>query len=133
MNLHGIVRGAINTVNPDRAVLYRSSTGYTTSPAGKRVPTYAADVTVQAQIQPLSARDLQHPEMLNVQGITRSVHLFGNVQGVDRIEGKGGDILLFSESLGGTVRKWLVQAVLEVWNPDVAGWCRVGVVLQTDG
>lgn len=132
MNLHGIVRGAINTVNPDRAVIYRASSGYGVNGPGKRTPTYAPDVTVQAQIQPLSPRDLQHPEMQNVQGITRKVYLYGSTQGVDRVEAKGGDLLLFAQTLGGTVRKWLVTAVLETWTPDAAGWCCVGVVLQTD-
>lgn len=42
MNLHGIVRGAIVTVNPDVPVAVRISTGYTIAAGGTRTPTYAA-------------------------------------------------------------------------------------------
>jgi hypothetical protein len=132
MNLHAIVRGAINTVNPDQTVVLRASTGYTTNAAGKRTPTYAADATVAAQVQALSGRDLQHPDFLNVQGIKRAVYLYGDVQGVVRPNAKGGDLLVFPQDLGGTAQLWLVVAVLETWNPDATGWCKVGVVLQDD-
>lgn len=130
MNLHAAVRGAINTVNADRAVTYRASTGYTTDPDGTQVPGYAADMAITAQVQSLSGRDLQHPDFLNVQGVMRAVYLFGNAQGVVRIDAKGGDLLLFPEDATGTVRTWLVVAVLETWSPDTPGWCKVGVVLQ---
>lgn len=132
LNLHAAVRGAITSVNPDRAIIWRQSTGATSNAAYKRTPTYAADQTVQAQIQALSGKDLQHPEMLNQQGVTRKVYLFGSVQGIVRPDAKGGDLLLFSQVLGGAVQTWLVVAVLETWTPDVPGWCSVGVVLQAD-
>ena len=41
MNLHSIVRPAINTVNPEILGLWRQSTGYTKDPAtGRPVPNY---------------------------------------------------------------------------------------------
>ncbi len=129
MNLHGIVRGAINAVNPDQVVTWRRSNGYDTNAAGKRTPTYA-DTTVGAQVQASSASDLQHVDFLNVQGVKRSVYLFGNVQGTVRPDVKGGDLLVFPQNIGGTPATWLVVAVIETWNPDAAGWCKVGVVLQ---
>jgi hypothetical protein len=130
MNLHGIVRGAIGTVNPDQAVTYRASTGYSTGADGTRTPTYAADVTVSAQVQALSGQDLKHTDFLNIQGVKRAVYLFGNTQGVVRPDVKGGDLLVFPQALGGTPQTWLVVVVLETWNPDRLGWCKVGVVLQ---
>lgn len=132
LNLHGLVRGAVGAVNPDREVTYQRSTGYTRAPGGVQVPAYAADELLMAQIQPLSREDLKHPAFTNVQSLTRSVHLFGNVQGVVRPDAKGGDLLLFAQTMGGTVQTWKVAAVLETWAPDTAGWCRVGVVLQVD-
>lgn len=132
LNLHAAVRGAINTVNPDRVIVWRQSNGATTNAAFKRTPTYAADQTVQAQIQALSGRDLQHPEMQNQQGVMRKVYLFGNIQGVVRPDAKGGDLLLFSQVIGGPVQTWLVIVPFETWTPDVPGWCSVGVVLQAD-
>lgn len=101
-------------------------------PTGEQVPQYAPDVTAQAQIQSLTASELQHPEMLNQQGVKRKVYLFGNLQGVVRANAKGGDLLLFSQSLGGPVQVWLVVVPFETWTPDAAGWCSLGVVLQTD-
>jgi len=132
INLHATVRGAITSVNPDTAIVYKASTGNTSAPGGVRTPTYAADVTVRGNVQPLSPEDLKHQDMANVQGVTRAVYLFGNAQGVVRPNAKGGDLLLFPQDRGGTNQTWLVCAVLETWGPDTAGWCKVGVVLQVD-
>jgi hypothetical protein len=130
MNLHALVRGAINTVNPDQLVTWRRNTGYTTGAAGDRVPQYVDTPDVGAQVQAATGKDLQHRDMMNVQGVVRSVYLFGNVQGVVRPDAKGGDVLVFPQNRGDTPQPWLVVAVLETWNPDAAGWCKVGVVLQ---
>ena len=132
INLHAAVRGPINAVNPDSLVDWLVSTGYTTGAAGKRAPTYSPAASVMAQIQPLSRKDLEHRDMQNIQGITRGVYLFGNAQGVVRVDAKGGDLLKFPQVRGGVAQTWLVAAVLETWAPDAAGWCKVGVVLQVD-
>jgi hypothetical protein len=50
------------------------------------------------------------------------VYLYGDVQGVNRPEAKGGDVLLFHG------RIWLVIAVLETWG--AAEWCKVAVAEQ---
>ena len=129
MNLHGIVRNAINSVNPEFVGVWRRSTGYTTAADGTRTPTYT-NATVTMQIQALTGKDLKHTDFLNMQGVKRSVYLFGDVQGVVRPDVKGGDILQFPETRGGANRDWLVVVVFETWVPDVAGWAKVGVVLQ---
>lgn len=129
MNLHGIVRGAITTVNPDRSITWKTSTGSTTSASGKQTPTYAT-ATIVAQIQPTSGDDLKKIEYLNMQGIFRTVYAFGDVEGIVRPDLKGGDLLQFAPVLGGTLRNWLVVHVLETWTPDTAGWCAVIAVLQ---
>lgn len=130
MNLHGMVRAAINTVNPDIVGTWLESAAPTTATDGKRTPTFVTHVNVGMQVQALTGRDLQHEVFQNAQGVKRSVYLFGNVQGVARPNAKGGDLLLFPETRGGVPRTWLVVAVLETWTPDVTGWCKVGVVLQ---
>ena len=132
LNLHAAVRGAITSVNPDRLITWLQSTGFTSAPGGVQVPTYTTHVDVPAQIQALTWKDLQHKDMQNQQGVARGVYLFGNVQGVVRPDAKGGDLLQFAQDIGGTVRTWLVVAVLEPWTPDAAGWCKVGVILQDD-
>jgi len=131
MNLHGIVRGAIGTVNPDIPGVFRSNQGYATSAAGARAPNYT-DTDVMLQVQALTAKELQHPDMLNVQGVKRGVYMFGNPQGVVRPDVKGGDLLQFPQVKGGPIYTWLVCAVLETWTPDTAGWGKVGVSLQMD-
>lgn len=129
LNLHGIVRGAINSVNPEFTGVWRQSTGYTTASDGVQSPTYT-NATVPMQVQALSGLDLKHTDFLNMQGVKRSVYLFGDAQGVVKPEAKGGDILQFPQARGGVNYNWLVTHVLETWTPDGAGFCKVGVVLQ---
>lgn len=129
MNLHGVVRGAITSVNPDVLGTWRESTGSTVNPAdGRPIPTYTDHVDVPLQVQALSGRDIKRLNYLSIQGVRRSVYMYGNVQGLSRPDAKGGDLLLFPENTGGTPKTWLISIVFETW-PD---WCRVGVALQTD-
>lgn len=128
MNLHGLVRGAIQTVNPDIAAQFQVSTGAGQTAAFKQVPTYAAAVPVRIQSQPLRPSDLRHVESLNITGVFRSIHMYGLNQGVTRPNNKGGDLLTFAQFPGMTAQVWKTISVMEQW-PD---WCRVLVVLQTD-
>jgi hypothetical protein len=132
VNLHNIVRGAISAVNPDILGTWRESTGYTTSAAGRPTPTYTDHTAVRMQVQALTGKDLMHEAFMSMQGVKRSVYAQGNIQGVVRPDGTGGDILQFPQNRGGTVRNWLVVCVLETWTPDAGGWCKVGVVLQPE-
>lgn len=132
LNLHGVVRGAINAVNPDQSILWRQSTGKTTGASGLTTPTYTDVPDVKAQVQALSGDDLRHTDFISQQGVKRAVYLFGNVQAINRPDALGGDLLVFPEVLGGFPKNWLVTHVLETWTPDGTGWCKVGVVLQAD-
>jgi hypothetical protein len=131
LDLHAEVRGAINSSNSDIPMQYLQSTGSTVSTAGKPTPTYAAPVTVQGQVQPIGGQDLKKYPFLQVQGVYRSIHLFGNVAGIIRGSQTGGDLLQFADptETNGTVYTWLVRAVPETWN---TGWCRVLVSRQLD-
>lgn len=130
MNLHSIVRRAINTVNPDILGTWRENIGANETPDGRPVPAYTNHADVPMQVQALSGKDLKHEQFVSMQGVKRSVYVQGNVQGVVRPDGTGGDRLIFPADRGGTPREWLVVVVLETWTPDSAGWCKVGVVLQ---
>lgn len=133
MNLHAIVRGPIQTVNPDYLGTWRQSNGFTTDPATLRpTPAYIDHPNTPMQVQALSGKDLLHEAFQSMQGVKRAVYCFGNVTGVVAPDNQGGDLLLFPESRGGPNRTWLVVQVLESWSPDTQGWCRVGVVLQPD-
>ena len=121
MNLHQIVSGAIGAINPFHTATVQYSSGYTTSADGSQVPQYTTVSGVQVQVQALSAKELQHLDSLNIQGVLRAIYLNGDVQGVDRPLGKGGD--LFTLPTG----NWLTTTVLETWD---GGWCKVAVTLQ---
>lgn len=81
-------------------------------------------LTVQAQVQPLTTKDLRHLEGLNIQGVERAIYLYGHVDAVVRPEGKGGDLVIVAD--GPNPGTYLVTVVLEAWS----GWCKVGVTLQ---
>lgn len=129
MNLHAIVRGAINSINPDLPVTVKQNTGYTTDAAFKRTPTYSNTATT-GQVQALSGKDLKQLESqgIQVQGVMRAVYLNGDWQGLRRYTQQGGDLLVF-DIPDGTPATWLVVQVLETWH---VGWCKVAVSLQMD-
>lgn len=126
INMHATVRGAIGTVNNDISAMFQASTGNTPTVSGKQTPTYAAAVPVKIQSQPLKYSDLQHVNNLNLSGTFRSVHMYGNTEGVVRPTQQGGDLLTFKQSPGVASQVWLVVQVMEVW----AEWSRVLVCLQ---
>jgi hypothetical protein len=105
---------------------WRRSSGTTILTTGRVVPLYDDTTNLKIQVQALSGRDLKHVNYLGVQGVRRAVYMYGNVQGINRPNNQGGDLLIFPETPGGTPKVWLVSIVFETW-PD---WCRVGVSLQ---
>jgi hypothetical protein len=132
LNLHSIVRGAIQTVNADTQCAYLKSTGSTPNADGSKTPTYATPQTVYAQIQPPSGRDLQHMDFLNLQGITRVAFLYGDPQGISRVDARGGDLLQFPQYAGNPVDNWLIVIPDETWTVGSGDWSKVFLVLQTD-
>lgn len=127
MNLRAIANKYTQVTNPNVQIQWVQSNGYITDNAGRRTP-QTITLTVEAQIQALSASDLQHTDGLNINNVMRSVYLYGNAVGVVRVDGLGGDILVFPEIPGGCNRNWLITQVNETW-PD---WCHVIVTLQDD-
>lgn len=125
MNLHRVVTGAISAVNPPVTGTLKVSTGYLTASNGKRIPQYGTFPGLALQVQPLSASDLKQLDALNIQGVERAVYMNGNIAGLDRQAGRGGDILTW----GTPPTTWLVTAVIEPW--DANGWTKVGVTQQT--
>ena len=121
MNLHGIVTGAISTINPPIWLSIQVNTGPTTNPDGTRSPTYASPQNCPGQIQPLQYTDIIQMESLSLQGERRKIYINGRVDGLVRVQDKGGDLITDAD---GNV--WLVAFVTEYW-PD---WCAVAVTLQ---
>ncbi len=134
MKLHAIAAPIVAAVNPPVRGQLRRSTGYTTGASGKREPTYADDEELSMQVQGLTGPELKLVDGLNIQGLLRSVHLPGDVKGVDRKSRAGGDLIAFDDgadippALSNTV--WLVELVHETW--DTSDWCRVIISKQLD-
>lgn len=125
MNLREFANSSIQRINPNCTATWVRSNGYATDAAGRRIPVTASQV-INIQVQALSAQELFHLDGLNIQGVRRSVHMYGNPQGIVRVDAKGGDILQFPEISGGPIRNWLVVQVMETWP----NWSRVAVCLQ---
>lgn len=124
MNLRALANSITQAVNPNVPATLQISTGYTTSPRGARTPSYAAPVTVQAQVQALTFRDITQIDGLNLQGTRRAIYLYGDVEGLVRVSQKGGDLITLTD--GPNAGVWLVAMVLETW-PD---FCKVVATLQ---
>ncbi len=125
MNLRALANALTSQINANQSISWVQNTGYTTNAAGKRTPT-TTTVSIMAQIQALSGGDLMHMDGMNLQGVMRTVFMYGNPQGVVRVDSKGGDILQFPEIPGGVTRNWLVTQVIETWP----NWAKVVVTLQ---
>lgn len=121
MNLHGIVSGVIGSINPQVPVLVQQSNGYTTAPDGSQVPSYT-ELNLKGQVQALTGKDIFKLNGLNIQGVSEALYISGNVEGLFRVMGKGGDLVTFNN------HTYLVVAVLERW-PD---WCKVALSMQLD-
>lgn len=124
MDLHKIVRTAINTVNPDRLASLKVSIGYDQNPDGdgEQVPVYASEVQIRAQVQALQFTDLQQLDGLNLQDERYAIYVAGNLHGVLRPDSKGGDLITFLDNN----EIYLTAMVLERW-PD---WCKIAATRQ---
>ena len=86
--------------------------------------TMTTAMTLSGQVQPITTRDLQQLQGINLGGVHWKVYLEGEVDAIVRPEKKGGDLLTIST--GRHQGKWLCVQVLEQWQ----NWCLVAIVLQ---
>lgn len=77
-----------------------------------------------AQIQPLTAGELRHMDMLNLQGTHRALYVSAPLHGIQRPALKGGDMVTLPD---GSV--YLVTQPLESFYMS-AGWQKVAITLQ---
>jgi hypothetical protein len=130
MNLHALVAPLIGAVNPNIVdAVCSQSTGYTTSPSGKRVPTYN-NFAFDCQAQSLTFQDLAHLDGQNIQGVRRAIYLSGAIFAIVRVAQKGGDIITFRDGTFPEGNVWLAAYVLEAWSQS--GWVKVCLTLQVD-
>ena len=54
-------------------------------------------IPFSAQVQALQYNDMVHLDGLNIQGIRRAIYLNGSIDGINRINKKGGDIVTIAK------------------------------------
>lgn len=86
-----------------------------------------SDLVLIAQVQPMTWRDLQQTEGLNLNGTRRKIYLHGSVDSVNRISRQGGDLITIADG-GVNDGVWLVAQVLEQF-PD---WVSAAITQQND-
>ena len=123
MNLNADVAGVIGAVNPRLQVSVRLNQGNITNSDGTRSPSYSDPISLLAQVQPITWRDIQMMDGLNLQGTRKAIYLSGQIDVLVRVTNQGGDLISFPD---GSI--WLVGIVLEGWA--TAGWCKVAATLQ---
>lgn len=116
MNLQAIAAGAISAVNPQVSSVIQISTGSVIDRAGKRTPTFRKVVGVPVQVQALTFQDLHQVEGLNLNGTRRAIYVNGRVDGLVRVERKGGDLITPLTSL---FTGWIVGSVLTVASVEL--------------
>ncbi len=130
INLHALVRSAINTLHPDEVVTLRQSVGQTNA-RGRITPVYGPAQTVSAQIQSLGQNDLAQAEQTSNTRVDRKAYLHAPdpalpPQGIVRPLARNGDML---QRADGTW--WLVTAMIEDFT--ASGWVCVGITQQVGG
>lgn len=83
-----------------------------------------AALVVQAQIQPITWRDLQQLDGVNLEGTRIKAYLYGKVDGLVRASSKGGDLVTIDS--GPYAGTYLVAQILEQF-PD---WVCAALTLQ---
>jgi len=90
MNLHAVASAAISSINPMSQVGILVSTGSTDNDDGSRTPTYNPLRIVSAQLQSLQYSDVMKLEGLNIQNVRDKIYLSGDLEGLIRVDRRGG-------------------------------------------
>lgn len=118
-NLHDLAFGVISAIHDGTPIIIQLSTGYVTV-NGVQTPTYET-VTAFADEQPITTGDIRHMDALNIQGVRRAFYITGHVHAIERINSRGGDIVVTPNN-----DQWLVHEVSEQWPT----WVKVLTTLQ---
>ena len=137
VNLHNVVRGAINMLHPDiNATLYQA-TGQTTVTGGNVKSIYAPGCAVKAQAQSEGPTTLFHADRVGQEEVNRKFYLFSNpeldsrVAGIIRPLARGGDMFQIDAAENWYASTWwLVEATIEDFTRS--GWVNVRATLQVN-
>lgn len=122
MNIHNMIRGAINKVNPDQEVIILKNLGQEHFRGGVVKPRYKM-IKVTAQVQPSNSNDISFENNHVMSGFYLDFWLNEKVDGLCRTEGTGGDMLVYENFI------YYIDGNPEQWN--TVGWNRVTGVRQT--
>lgn len=126
LNLHALVRPVVSVVNPERRIVVRPYMGENMGDDGTPTHAYGPAVAVMAQIQPLPQDKLQFVANGQQSGVWRQLYLPGAWQGLDRVQGYGGDLFYFDE------QEWQINPVQEAWGTPEKGWTHIVVQAQRE-
>jgi len=123
INVRGIVRSGVNSINPDTPVVILQSSGFTVLPGGIQAPGYLPAVSAIAQVQPIPSEELKHIANFNSSSVYYDLYIDGDWHGLNRADEKGGDLIYFDGF------EWLVISRPEAFSLS-SNWTKVRVVQQ---
>lgn len=131
VNLHAVVRGAINSLHPDVSATLYQSTGQTTDNSGQAKTKYAEGVAIKAQMQSEGTTALFHADRVGQEEVSRKFYLFSvpdlkaRVAGIVRPLSRGGDMFRLEDETW-----WLVDGIIEDFTRS--GWANVRATMQVN-
>lgn len=123
MNLHEIVSGAINSINPFQTITITPRSSYTVNDYGEAIPTEGASYQIQAQIQPITSEDIKFINNYNESTVYKAFWVSANAFGLNRPMAKGGDKVEWNG------KTFYVTSMPEDWYETV-GWSHFIGALQ---
>lgn len=122
LNMHAIVRGAIEAVNEDVDGTVYVSTGNTNT-RGILTPTFVP-VTARLQIQAQKHTPIEHENSLQTSNAFLTVYAYGNFSDIERRSQQGGDLIYVPSGRRGG---WYLNTQTLEWWDD---WCAFEVTMQ---
>ena len=123
MNIHEIIRSAINNVNPMQPVKVLKFKGFSVDEYGINTNTYDEFETI-ARIQPINSFKLQHINNFNSSNVYKKAFLNGFQYGLNMALSTNGDMLEFDG------KRWLIIEAPQTWS--YTGWNELTLCLQND-
>lgn len=128
LNLHSVVRGAIEAVHPDEECILYQANGQRNR-LGKLTPIYNAPMNARINLQPLDKDTLQHLERVGDTKASEQAFLYSSeplpVYGSHRLPRLRGGDFIYRPSNN---TYWLITSVIEDWS--ARGWANVGITQQ---
>ena len=123
MNLHEIVSGAINSINPFQKITITPRSSYTVNDYGEAAPVEGTSYEIMAQIQPITSEDIKFINNYNESTVYKAFWVSANTFGLNRPMARGGDKVVWGNHI------YFVTSMPEDWYETV-GWSHFIGALQ---